>query len=149
VGSVIRSRRLVSTYSSTLKWLLFVNVAVDTFHIIMMFRLSKATFISDCIDGSTDQNVINTCNHVNEVRFISVGWIIVSIFIQAYLCLIVARYVEQLYEEDDEKYRLRSLKAQSGGYYQANRSSMEALTHPNTQSYPYADGKHSFGGNNV
>lgn len=60
-------------------------------------------------------------------------------------CIIVSRYVVQLREEDDEKWRMKSLK--SGAYSNVPaRASMEGLTQPTTQ-YPYSDASNSFGGN--
>ena len=57
-------------------------------------------------------------------------------------CIIVSRYVFQLREEDDEKWRMKSLR--QGGYSNVpGRASTEALTQP--KAYPYSDANNSFG----
>jgi len=149
IGTIMRKHSFVSAYSSSLNWLLGVSLVVGIFYIVDLFRLPKQTFINDCINGSTDQNTINTCQHVSEVRFVAMGIIIVSWLLQLYECIIVASYVIQLQEEDSEKFRLRSLQSQSAYKYEQTqgRASAEYLTQPEHGPYPYADAQNSFGRN--
>ena len=56
------------------------------------------------------------------------------------LCIIVAKYVVQLQEEKEEKWRLSSMKTYS---QVAGRDSTDAF-HPPT-SYPYTEKAHSYG----
>ncbi|KLO13638.1 hypothetical protein SCHPADRAFT_903970 [Schizopora paradoxa] len=145
IGSVIRSRRLVSIYSTALNWLLGLSVLSGIAYIVLMFTMSKSKFIDTCINGSTDQNIKDECQHVNEIRFIAVGWLVFNWIIHLYMCIIVNRYVRQLEEEDSEKYRLKSMHSNAVYQRTSNRDSMEALTYPRNSQYPYSDGKHSFG----
>jgi len=145
VGSVIRSRRFVSIYSTALNWLLAISIGAGVAYIILMFRMSKSKFIETCENGSTDQDVKNECQNVNEVRFVAVGWLVFNWIIHLYMCIIVSRYVRQLNEEDSEKYRLKTMHSNAVYQRTANRDSMEALAHPQSAQYPYANGKHSFG----
>lgn len=166
IGSIFRSRSLVAPYSTSLFFLFGVSVALTIFWAITWFRMSKDSFIDQCINGSTDQSTIDACHHVNEIRFIALGVVILGLLVHlckwtcrllAYLvadsklmfcideCIIVSRYVVQLREEDDEKWRMKSLK--SGAYSNVPaRASMEGLTQPTVQ-YPYSDVSNSFGGN--
>jgi len=73
VGSVIRRRQLVAAYSSFLSWMLTFSIGLGIFYIVEMFAMSKSEFIEKCEDGTTDQDTINGCQHVNEVRFIVTG----------------------------------------------------------------------------
>ena len=83
-GSIIRSRGLVATYSTTLNFLLGVSIALAVFWAVTWFRMSKSEFIRQCVNGSTDQNVVDACNHVNEIRWIALGWVILGLLV--HLC---------------------------------------------------------------
>jgi len=145
LGSVIRSRRLVSIYSKALKWLLAFSIGAGIGYIILMFTMSKSKFIEICENGSSDQSIKDECQNVNQIRYIAIGWIVFNWIIHLYMCIIVSRYVRQLEEEDSEKYRLKSMNSNAVYQRAANRDSMEHLVYPRTAQYPYADGKHSFG----
>ncbi|THH04305.1 hypothetical protein EW145_g5622 [Phellinidium pouzarii] len=124
-GSMFRRYRPVAIYSSMLNWMLG----------------SKDKIMQTCINGSTDQSVINACNHIDAFRFGWIGGVVLSWIIQLYECIIVARYVIQLQEEKEESWRLSSMKS----YAQIpNRTSTEALNYPSV-SYPYADKENSYG----
>ncbi|KLO13639.1 hypothetical protein SCHPADRAFT_873754 [Schizopora paradoxa] len=147
IGSVIRSRSLVSLYSSTLAWLLGFSLGTGIFYIVEMFSLSKAEFTQKCEDGTTDQDAINACQHVNETRFIVTGWLIFQWLIHLYVCIVVNRYVKQLEEEDSVKYHLKDLSSGVNPVYQraGNRDSLDALATPKAAPYAYSDANHSFG----
>ncbi|KAI5118274.1 hypothetical protein M0805_006016 [Coniferiporia weirii] len=141
IGSIFRRQGLVRVYKGMLNLLLALNVTLGIVGIVLLFTESKSKLISTCINGSTDQDVINACNHVDTYRFVMIGFTVASWVVQAYECIIVKRYLIQLQEEKEEHWRLSSMKT----YTQvAGRGSTEALNYPGT-TYPYADKDHSYG----
>lgn len=84
IGSIFRSRSLVAPYSTSLFFLFGVSVALTVFWAITWFRMSKDSFIDQCINGSTDQSTIDACHHVNEIRFIALGVVILGLLV--HLC---------------------------------------------------------------
>ncbi|KAL5512591.1 hypothetical protein ACEPAG_3244 [Sanghuangporus baumii] len=109
--------------------MLEVYIVVGIVHTIMVFTKDKQEFINDCIDGRTDQKVIDACHHVTTLRLVLVGFIVFVWLLVLYECIIVAHYVLQLEEEKGEKHRLKVL---STGMYMydtipAGRESTEAF----------------------
>ncbi|TDL20044.1 hypothetical protein BD410DRAFT_791421 [Rickenella mellea] len=149
IGSLVRSRRLVSGYSTVLNLHLGFSIGAGIFYIITIFRENKEEFIKRCINGSTDKNVIDICNKATTAKFVSLGFLVVSWLIELYCCIIVARYVIQLEEEADDKYRhLHTRSAPSAGGFQyshARNESQMALNAPPLGGYPYTDAAHSHG----
>jgi len=148
IGAIFRKRKLVNAFSSTLNWLLGFSIGTGIVWIVTLFFDSKTKFIDSCVDGSTDQDVINTCHNVNEVRFVLLGGLIVTWMVHFYMCIIVAEYVVQLQEEENARFGgVRPL--QSGGlhkYEESRRDSQELLTQPPVGAYPYSDAAHSYAG---
>ncbi|KAI5118273.1 hypothetical protein M0805_006015 [Coniferiporia weirii] len=138
IGSTSRDESLVRVYKGVLTPLLALNVTLGIVGIVLLFTQSKSKFISTCINGSTDQDVINKCNFVNTCRFVVTGFTAALWVIQAYQCIIVRRYVV---EEKEEHWRLSSMKTST---QVAGRGSAEALNYPGA-TYPYAGKDHSHG----
>ncbi|EJD07992.1 uncharacterized protein FOMMEDRAFT_116419 [Fomitiporia mediterranea MF3/22] len=143
IGSILRRLNLVRVFSSTLNWLLGINIIAGIASIVLLFISDKQKIIDSCINGSTDQDVINFCNHVDRYKWTMLGFIVFNWAVQLYECIIVSRYVLQLQEEKEEQWRLSSMKT----YTEVpRRDSSEAFMHPSV-SYPYADKQHSYGNN--
>ncbi|KAL5521330.1 hypothetical protein ACEPAG_9254 [Sanghuangporus baumii] len=141
VGCVLRRLPLVRIFSRTLNWLLGINVIAGIATIVLLFIVNKQEVINTCMDGSTDQNVLDTCNHYDTYRYVMIALIVLGWVVQFYECVIVARYVIQLQEEKEEMWRLSAMKT----YMQVpRRDSTDAFISPPV-TYPYADKEHSFG----
>ncbi|KAL5531924.1 hypothetical protein ACEPAF_5487 [Sanghuangporus sanghuang] len=141
IGCVLRRLPLVRIFSRTLNWLLAINIIAGIATTVLLFIANKQEVIDACKDGSTDQNVIDTCNHYNTHRYVIIALIVLGWAVQFYECVIVARYVIQLQEEKEEMWRLSAMKT----YMQVpRRDSTDAFISPPV-TYPYADKEHSFG----
>lgn len=62
IGTFVRSRRALAQYAYWLWWAVGVNIALDVWNLVTIFRTDKDDLVKDCVNGSTDQNVIDTCN---------------------------------------------------------------------------------------
>ncbi|KAA1470652.1 hypothetical protein DENSPDRAFT_836489 [Dentipellis sp. KUC8613] len=144
VGTLKRSASLLAQYASYLGWAVFVQIVLDALYLWAFFTVPRDTFIKDCINGSTDQNVINACNNFNKWgKGYVIASVAVGLLVQAYAWYIVNGYSHKL---DSEIERKASVPMDSGyKYAAAGRASTEALTGP-SYNYPYADQAHSFGG---
>jgi cytochrome c biogenesis protein CcdA len=99
IGSVIRNRRMVKTYS-ILVWLGFLSsLALTAFAFYLVF--SKSTLI-ECYDSNDNEvpcsSVFNTGRKVGFVVSNVIG-----LLFHLYVCVVIRRYVEQL--EDEQAYK--------------------------------------------
>lgn len=128
---------------------------------------SKSELIDTCINGSTDQDVIDACHHVDTYRGVTVGlivfdWILglctlfsfhpvtitsIFTFFLSGQCWIVSSYVNQLQEEKEAGWRRSAMKTWDEYEQVPRRDSSDAFHHPSTE-YPYSFGEkgHSYGG---
>ena len=79
IGSILRRLPLVRIFSRTLNWLFAVNVISGIATIILLFVANKQEVIDACINGSTDQHVIDVCNDYDTYRYVMIvlivfGW---------------------------------------------------------------------------
>ncbi|PAV24158.1 hypothetical protein PNOK_0122600 [Pyrrhoderma noxium] len=141
IGSLFRRKGLVKIFSTTLNWLFGITVIADIAGLVLLFITSKDKINSFCEDlANGNQDTLNNCEDLPSRRWYILGSVIINWIIQLYLCIIVAKYVVQLQEEKEEKWRLSSMKT----YTQvAGRDSTDAF-HPPT-SYPYTEKAHSYG----
>jgi len=99
VGSVIRNRRMVKTYS-VLVWLCFLfSLALTGFTFYLVF--SKSSLLR-CYDKDLKETACNSVLTTGK----KAGFVIsnvVALFIQLYICVVIRRYVEQL--EDEQAYK--------------------------------------------
>jgi len=99
IGSVIRNRRMVKTYS-VLVWLGFFSSLVLTgFAFYLVF--SKSTLI-ECFDGSGNEIPCSSIFTTGR----KVGFVIsnvIGLLFHLYVCVVIRRYVEQL--EDEQAYK--------------------------------------------
>lgn len=62
IGTFVRSRRALAQYAYWLWWAVGINIALDVWNLVTIYRSNKDDLVKDCVNGSTDQNVIDTCN---------------------------------------------------------------------------------------
>lgn len=73
-----RKRSYVSAFSQTLNWLLGYSIGMGIVYLVILFTESKQTLINRCVDGSTEQSVIRSCNDVTTLRFVVLGIIVLN-----------------------------------------------------------------------
>jgi len=99
IGSVIRNRRMVKTYSILVWICFFFSLALTGFTFYLVF--AKSSFVQ-CVDK--DLNEIPCSTLFSGGR--KAGLVVSSVFgliIQLYICIVIKRYVEQL--EDEQAYK--------------------------------------------
>ncbi|THH16252.1 hypothetical protein EW146_g4363 [Bondarzewia mesenterica] len=145
IGTIRRSAKMLSTYSYWLGWALGIQIGLDAFLLYAYFSTPKDELIKDCINNSTDQNIINSCNRTfNAGKGAIIAGVALGLLVQIWVVYIVSSYGKKL---ENEHAWTATVPLDTGyKYAAAGRSSTEALTAPNYQ-YPYADGSHSFGNN--
>jgi len=101
VGTLVRSRGMVSSFAVGLAIHLGFSVASGIFAIYALFHQNSKEAIEKCVNGSEDEAVIATCKGgVAIVKGVMVAVYIITWFIQLYFYFVVERYVDQL---DDER----------------------------------------------
>ncbi|TFY82875.1 hypothetical protein EWM64_g1131 [Hericium alpestre] len=144
IGAIRRSASLLKQYSEYLAWTLIIQVILDGLYLWAYFTTPRDDLIKRCINGSTDQDVIDSCN---KTLSLAKGWIIasliLSLLVQAYAAYIVHGYSKKL--EVEVEFRTTAVQMDTSYKYNAApRQSQEALTGAGPH-YPYADPSHSFG----
>ena len=133
--------------------------------VVMLFVKPKSELIDTCINDSTNQDVIDACQHITTYRWVTVGlivfdWIVglctwfssfhtitpVFTFPRLGQCWIVSSYVSQLQEEKEAGWRRSAMKTWDEYEQVPRRDSSDAFHHPSTE-YPYSFGEknHSYG----
>jgi hypothetical protein len=99
VGSVIRNRRMVKTYS-ILVWMgFFSSLALTAFAFYLVF--SKSTLI-ECVNSNGEEVACSSIFSTGrKVGFVIVN--IIGLFFHLYVCVVIRRYVDQL--EDEQAYK--------------------------------------------
>jgi len=102
IGTISKQRGLVSLFGSLLSFHLGISIATGIFAIYTLFKTNASEALANCINGSTDQTVINSCQEGLKILKIAVvvGYC-VTWLIELWGCLIVSSYVQQLKEEEN------------------------------------------------
>ncbi|KAJ7129009.1 hypothetical protein C8R43DRAFT_1026829 [Mycena crocata] len=99
IGAIRKKESYVGVFTNLLRFFLVVQIAVVVAYFILYF-VDKNKFASACINGSTDQSVIDACNGTSKL---SIPVLIVSavlpLLFQAYGVYIVAAYARKLRQE--------------------------------------------------
>jgi len=140
LGCLIKSRGMVSSFAFALAIHLGFSVASGIFTIYMVFKQNDQETITKCINGSTDDSVIESCkNGVGLMKGLMIAIYIITWLIQLYAYFVVERYVDQLDDEEDAKHTVVVPR------------SMVAETAPATtyngfgSSYPFASPRNAHG----
>jgi len=147
IGTLTRSAGLLRQYGFWLGCALGVQIILDALLLWAYFSTSHDDFVSHCINGSTDQNVIDVCNDATKIgKGWVIGAVVVGLLIQAWAAYIVGSYGHKL---EHEHAWTSTVPLDTGYKYTVapGRGSSEALTGAPAYSYPYAEGGHSFGSN--
>jgi len=105
VGCLIKSRGMVSSFAIALAIHLGFSVASGIFTLYTVFRQSPQESIDKCVNGSTDESVIESCKTgVNIMKGLLIAIYIITWLIQLYAYFVVERYVDQLDDEEMAKH---------------------------------------------
>jgi len=146
LGSIIRNRAMVAIYSTALWLLLGVHLSFGVYAIVTDVH-NRTSIKNQCLqDQNTDPSICGAATNVS----ITLAAIIlaIEILIQLYCCIIVKRYVEQLFEE--QAYRgygagNRVVKqGNEGGSYYPHAPLPTGQQHE-LGPYPYSQAEHSYG----
>jgi len=149
IGAVFKKEGGVSLYSWMINFQFGFQLVASILAVVAFFTEPKSELVQKCVNGSSDQTVINECNKVvNASKPAIVAGVAVSLIVQLWFCWIVAAYSRQLRERHSLHTRAMMLDTSSEFKYEAARGhSQEALRplaqHPET--YAYADPAHSYG----
>jgi len=148
LGAIFKKQQGVRLYSWMLNFQFGFQLVFSIISLIFFYMESKAEFIKNCIDGSTDQTVIDNCNQTAGLSkpLVAAG-VAVSLLIQLWFCWIVAAYAKQLRDRETVHTRAMMLDTSSEFKYEAARAHSEDTLRPlNAEgSYPYAHPSHSYG----
>ncbi|KAI0044990.1 hypothetical protein FA95DRAFT_1496161 [Auriscalpium vulgare] len=155
-GAISRSFQGIQVYFNYMMGAFLISLVLDGVALWGVFGMKRDAFEKGCINGSTDQTVIDDCNKKSFFREGKIAFsviIVLSIIVQLWALGIVSRYGDKL--EAEQAWRANApdvvpmvgeTTPKYGGYASASRTSMEGepLTGPN-YTYPYADAQHSYG----
>jgi len=112
IGSVIRNRRMVKSYSFLVWLCFFLSLGLTAFSLYLAFAKSSMV---QCYDK--DLSEIDCDKVFNKTRkILLVVGSVIGLLIQLYVCVIIRRYVDQL--EDEQAYKNDfGLNKKSTSYY--------------------------------
>jgi len=143
VGCLIKSRGMVSSFAVALAIHLGFSVASGIFTLYTVFRQSPQESIDKCLNGSTDESVIESCkNGVSIMKGLLIAVYIITWLIQLYAYFVVERYVDQLDDEEMAKHTVvvpRAMVAEIGV--------PQATTYNGfgSSAYPFSSPRHAHG----
>jgi len=101
IGTLSKQRGLVSLFGSLLAFHLGVSIATGIFTIYTLFKRNTDEALANCINGSTDQTLIDSCHEgLKILKIVVVAGYVVTWLIELWGCLILNSYVKQLKEEE-------------------------------------------------
>jgi len=101
IGTISKQRGLVSLFGSLLAFHLGFSIATGIFAIYTLFKRNTDEALFNCINGSTDQTVVDSCHEgLKILKILVVVGYCVTWLIELWGCLIVNSYVKQLKEEE-------------------------------------------------
>jgi hypothetical protein len=118
IGCLIKSRGMVSSFAIALAIHLGFSVASGIFTIYTVFRQSHQESIDKCVNGSSDEAVLESCkSSVSIMKGLMIAIYIITWLIQLYAYFVVERYVDQLDDEEMAKHTVvvpRAMVAEVG-----------------------------------
>jgi len=100
-GAISKKISLVSLFGSMLGFHLGFSIATGVYTIYTLFKRNSDEALANCINGSTDQHIIDGCrNGLKVLKGVVVAVYVVTWLVELYGCLIVSSYVKQLKEEE-------------------------------------------------
>jgi hypothetical protein len=101
VGSLVRSRMMVVSFSVGLAIHLGLSIGSGIFTIYSVFKEAPQAAIDACMDGKTDADTLQVCKTgMNIVKGAMVAIYVIAWLIELYAYFIVERYATQLEEEE-------------------------------------------------
>jgi len=105
IGCLAKSRGMVAGFAVALAIHLGFSVASGILSIYLLFRQDPQDAIDNCVNGSTDPSVIDSCkNGTGFMKGVIVAIYVVTWLLQLYAYFIVEWYVDQLDDEEMEKH---------------------------------------------
>jgi hypothetical protein len=148
-GAILKRQRGVRLYSWMLNFQFGIQLVISIIGLVAYFTEPKSEFIKNCVNGSTDQTVIDSCNQTAGIsKPVLVVSVVFSLLVHFWFCWIVAAYAQQLRDRQSLHTRAMMLDTSSEFKYEAARSHSHEALRPLTHaegSYPYADPAHSYG----
>jgi len=101
VGAISKKTRLVALFGWMLGFHLGFSIATGVYTIYTLFKRNPEEALANCINGSDDPTVINSCEEgLKILKIIVVTAYCVSWLFELYGYIIVNAYVKQLQEEE-------------------------------------------------
>ncbi|KAF7338727.1 hypothetical protein MSAN_02194900 [Mycena sanguinolenta] len=101
IGVLSKQRGLVSSFGSMLAIHLGFSIGTGIFAIYTLFKTNSDEALANCINGSDDQTVIDSCHDgLKILKIVVVAGFATAWLIELWGCLIVSSYVAQLKEEE-------------------------------------------------
>ncbi|KAJ7472239.1 hypothetical protein B0H11DRAFT_2282809 [Mycena galericulata] len=100
-GTISKKIGLVSSFGSALAFHLGFSVVTGIYTIYTVFKRNSTAAMTNCVNGSTDQTVIDGCqNGLKIVKGLVIAIYVVTWIIELYGVIIINNYVRQLKEEE-------------------------------------------------
>ncbi|KZP07955.1 hypothetical protein FIBSPDRAFT_965225 [Athelia psychrophila] len=142
VGAIAKKARGIRAYATVTAYLLGVQIVWGVIGIIALWIESKAQYTQQCEAGQPEGSTANndTCvNHMDTVKGVATGLILLSILLHAYQLHVIRGYADQL----EMQHVNRDIILQ-GKYELGRTEDSRPMIAPDT-SYAYADNAHSYG----
>jgi hypothetical protein len=149
LGAILQRQRGVKLFSQMLNLNFGIQLVTSIISLVAYFTESRSEFIKNCVNGSTDPTIIDSCNQTAGIsKPALVVSVVLSLAVQFWFCWIVAAYASQLNDRQSLHTRAMMLDTSSEFKYEAARGNSHEALRPLTHaegSYPYADPGHSYG----
>jgi len=146
IGAILGKVGGVRTFLRTISWLFGIQLVLSILGIVAIYMEPRDEFTKQCINGQTDQSIIDTCrNSVNSARLAYVIAAVIALCWHAYMIYIVGAYAKQLEEKEINRNIILGNSNSHSKYAPVGHGDdSKPFIAPDT-SYPYADGAHSHG----
>ncbi|CAA7261656.1 unnamed protein product [Cyclocybe aegerita] len=149
LGALLRKNAFVKTFYVLLCAVFGFQIGSSIWYLVTFYR-NRGQSLEDCLNGTTDANLIAYCQSMDAYKRVPQGVLIASaivpILIQGYACYVVHQYSNRLTQQRAEQARAAQVFVPpSGPAYQPVMRNEETYPLTNQITYPYADNTHSFG----
>jgi len=111
VGAIIENRRCIVAFFFMHVLATLITVAAGIFTLVLVFEHTDGE-VSNCQLNAPNQAVANECPaSINVAKWILLSFFAVSWLITVYGAIIIARYKDQLNEEEEYQHSLQGVKA--------------------------------------
>jgi hypothetical protein len=152
-GAIFRKHGFIKTFYILLCLVLSLEIGASIYYLVTFYR-KRGQPLNQCINGSTDNNIINYCKSIDKFKHIPqaamIAAFVVPLLVHAYACYVVSAYSKRLQHQRLDKVRESQLfvpPTSTGSSYQPVMRADESR--PLTSQYPYTDAPNSFGAHKV